>query len=62
MQKRTLSFLEDKQVVESIDKLAQERGSDRSAIIRECIRKEIKRLNQANQTAKQNQSEGGKNI
>jgi metal-responsive CopG/Arc/MetJ family transcriptional regulator len=44
MQKQTISFLEDKRVIESIDKVAQERGSDRSAIIRECIRKEMRRL------------------
>jgi metal-responsive CopG/Arc/MetJ family transcriptional regulator len=49
MTKQTISFLEDKQVIESIDKLALERGSDRSAIIRECIRKEMRRLNQETQ-------------
>ena len=44
MTKQTISFLEDRQIIESIDKLASERGSDRSAIIRECIRKEMRRL------------------
>jgi predicted transcriptional regulator len=44
MTKTIISFLEDKQIIESIDKLALERGSDRSAIIRECIRKEMRRL------------------
>lgn len=46
MTKTIVSFLEDKQIIENIDKIANERGSDRSAIIRECIRKEMRRLNQ----------------
>ena len=58
MTKITVSFLEDKQVIEHVDKLAFERGSDRSAIIRECIRKEMRRINQETQTIRQNQSEG----
>ena len=58
MTKITVSFLEDKQVIEHVDKLAFERGSDRSAIIRECIRKEMRRINQETQTKRQNQSEG----
>jgi metal-responsive CopG/Arc/MetJ family transcriptional regulator len=44
MTKAIVSFLEDKQIIENIDKVASERGSDRSAIIRECIRKEMRRL------------------
>jgi metal-responsive CopG/Arc/MetJ family transcriptional regulator len=47
MTKQTISFLEDNQVIENIDKLAQERGSDRSAIIRECIRKQLQKIKEA---------------
>jgi len=40
-----VSFKEDVVVIEAIDKLAKIRGSDRSAIIREALRNEIRRIN-----------------
>jgi len=58
MTKTIVSFLEEKQIIEDIDKIAFERGSDRSAIIRECIRKEMQRINQETQAKGQNHSEG----
>lgn len=48
MTKQSISFIEDKQVIKNIDKMASERGTDRSAIIRECIRKEMRRLENQN--------------
>ena len=44
MKKITVSFLEKRDIIENIDKFASERGTDRSAVIRECIRKELSRI------------------
>ena len=41
MKKRIISFQEEKIVIELVDKIAASRGTDRSAIIRECIRKTL---------------------
>jgi len=41
MKKQIISFQEEKTVIELIDKIAKNRGTDRSAIIRECLRKTL---------------------
>ena len=35
---KTISFMENKAIIAELDKLAKERGTDRSALIREAIR------------------------
>ena len=41
MNKRIISFQEEKAIIDRVDKIASDRGTDRSSIIRECIRKTI---------------------
>lgn len=41
MKKQIISFQEEKTVIKIVDKIAASRGTDRSAIIRECIRKTL---------------------
>lgn len=41
MKKRIISFQEEKAIIDQVEKIAVNRGSCRSAIIRECIRKTI---------------------
>lgn len=41
MKKQIISFQEEKSIIDRIDKIASSRGTDRSAIIRECIRKTL---------------------
>jgi len=36
-----VSFQEEKKIIETLDKIASNRGTDRSAMIRECLRKEL---------------------
>jgi metal-responsive CopG/Arc/MetJ family transcriptional regulator len=57
MARTIISFQEDTQIIETIDKIAVKRGSDRSAIIRECIRKELQRLENKDKEEINNASE-----
>ena len=45
-----VSFQEEKKIIEAVDKIASNRGTDRSAIIRECIRKELRRIEEMEET------------
>ena len=45
-----VSFQEEKKIIETLDKIASNRGTDRSAIIRECIRKELWRIEEMGET------------
>jgi metal-responsive CopG/Arc/MetJ family transcriptional regulator len=44
MEERPISFRERAEIVAEIDRIANERGTNRSALIREFIRTELKRL------------------
>ena len=48
--KKIISFQEEKKIIETVDKIASNRGTDRSAIIRECIRKELRRIKEMEET------------
>ena len=50
MQKIIVSFQEEKKIIEKVDKIDSNRGTDRSAIIRECIRKELRRIEEMEET------------
>jgi predicted transcriptional regulator len=44
MEVRPISFREKMDIIEKIDELANKRGTDRSALIREFIRNELERI------------------
>lgn len=47
-----MSFQEEKKIIETVDRIASNRGTDRSAIIRECLRKELRRIEEMKELVK----------